>query len=174
MNKRTAEPFFLNDYRLISLILILALFLIGCGGTGDTAGPPEIRYGEDVCDQCNMIINEPRFAAAYVTESGETRRFDDLGEMFLYAHEKDEAVRAFWVHDLHSEEWLEADGASFVHNPELITPMGWGIAAFGAQGDAETYQEENGGTLLTYTQFQDQVLSGELQPQRMGAHDDHE
>ncbi|HSM55463.1 MAG TPA: nitrous oxide reductase accessory protein NosL [Candidatus Sulfomarinibacteraceae bacterium] len=164
----------MNNYRLITLVLLFAIFLAACGGADDAAGPPEIRYGEDVCDQCNMIINEPRFAAAYVTEPGETRRFDDLGEMFLYAHDQDEAVRAFWVHDLHSEEWLEADNASYVYNPELVTPMGWGVAAFDSQSDAEAYQEENGGTLLSYTKLQEQIVRGELQPQRMGAVDDHD
>lgn len=150
----------------IALLSLLALFLAGCGGTAE--GPPEIRYGEDACDQCQMIISEPRFAAAYVTEDGEFRRFDDFGEMFLYAAEREEAVRTFWVHDFDSKEWLEVDSATFVHDPELVTPMGWGIAAFADESAAETYHAENGGTVLTAAAFQEQVESGNLMPKGMG------
>jgi hypothetical protein len=41
------------------------------------------------------------------------------------------------------EDWKEADGATFVYNPNLITPMGWGIAAFASESDAQTYHDEH-------------------------------
>ncbi len=152
----------------LPILLLLALLLAGCGSGDELAGPPEIRYGVDVCDHCNMIINEPRFAAAYYSDAGETRRFDDIGEMFLYAEEAGEAVQSYWVHDFESEEWTEADEATFVYNPNLMTPMGWGVAAFASENAADTYQGEHGGTVLSYTQLQEQVLRGELMPQGMG------
>jgi copper chaperone NosL len=156
-------------YYVLSLVLILGL-LAGCQLSADS-GPPEIRYGEDVCDMCNMIINEPRFATAYASESGDTRRFDDTGEMFLYARNNGETVRAYWVHDYLSETWIEADAATYVHNPQLMTPMGWGIAAFSNAEDAEAYAEENGGELLTFEAFHEGVLNGELMPRGMAQHD---
>lgn len=148
---------------------LIILLLASCQSGDQTAGPPEIRYGEDVCDHCNMIINEPRFAAAYFSEDGETRRFDDIGEMFLYARESGDAVRSYWVHDFHSESWLEADGATFVHDPDLTTPMGWGIAAFSDADDARTYGEQDG-DVLTFSELQERVLSGDLMPQGMAQH----
>jgi copper chaperone NosL len=161
----------MNNLRNVFVLLFLsALFLAGCSSAGDGDGPPEIRYGVDVCDHCNMIINEPRFAAAYFSEAGETRRFDDIGEMFLYAEEQGEAVRSYWVHDFHSEEWLEASRATFAYNPDLITPMGWGIAAFATEGDAHAYHDERGATILSYTELREQVLRGEIMPQGMGMH----
>lgn len=155
--------------RALSLLLLLSLFLAACGG-GTVEGPPEIRYGEDACDQCQMIISEPRFAAAYVTEAGEFRRFDDTGEMFLYAADGGEAVRTFWVHDFHSEAWLEADAATFVHNPEQQTPMGWGVVAFAEESAAEAYEAEAGGKMLTATELQEQIEGGELLPEGMAGH----
>ena len=155
---------------LLSLVLLI-FALSTCQGGDESLSPPEIRYGEDVCDQCNMIISEPRFAAAYAAEDGNTRRFDDIGEMFLYAHERNEIVHAFWVHDYHSEDWIEASGATYVHNPRLMTPMGWGIAAFAGAADARRYGGEQGATVLTFDDLQEQVQQGELAPQGMARHD---
>jgi len=153
--------------RYLFLLIVLAVVLAACGGN-EAEGPPEIRYGEDTCVQCQMIINEPRFAAAYVTEEGEFRRFDDIGEMFLYAADSGESVRTFWVHDFHSESWLETEGATFVHNPDLTTPMGWGVAAFTEESEAGAYQAAEGGTLLTASALQEQVVAGDLRPAGMG------
>ena len=43
--------------------------LVACGGGGEDFAndPPEIIFGQDVCSECNMIINEANFAAAYWT-----------------------------------------------------------------------------------------------------------
>lgn len=158
----------MKGIRYLLLGVLLALLLAACQGGDGALGPPEIRYGEDVCDQCNMIISEPRFAAALATEAGEFRRFDDIGEMFLYAHGGEEAVRAFWVHDFHAEEWIEADSAMFVHDSALMTPMGWGVAAFADAAEAQAYQAESGGALLSYAELREQVAQGELMPQGMG------
>ena len=47
-------------------ILPILLFLLAACAQGATElNPPEIRYGEDVCADCNMIISDPRFASAY-------------------------------------------------------------------------------------------------------------
>lgn len=155
---------------LVSVWLLLALVLAGCSPGDDVASPPEIRYGVDVCDYCNMIINEPRFAAAYYSEAGETRRFDDIGEIFLYAEEQGEAVESYWVHDFHSEDWVKADSATFAYDPDLMTPMGWGIAAFASESDATAYHDEHGATILSYTELREQVLRGEIMPQGMAGH----
>ncbi len=159
---------------LLLLLALVALAIASCGGSDDALSPPEIRYGEDVCDHCNMIISEPRFAAAYSTTAGDTRRFDDIGEMFLYAHERGEEVRAFWVHDYHSEAWVEAAQATFVHDPQVTTPMGWSILAFGAEGDAQSYAQGAGVETLTFSELQELVQHGDLAPEGMARHNhDH-
>ncbi|MDX1664754.1 MAG: nitrous oxide reductase accessory protein NosL [Candidatus Promineifilaceae bacterium] len=157
----------MNRHFLLILIPLL-LALVACADSA-AEGPPEIRYGEDLCDDCHMIIDDPRFASAYVTEEGEFRLFDDIGDMYRYADRTGDSVRAFWVHDYHSEEWLESDSATFVYSPALLTPMGWGLAAFADRETAAAFQAEEGGDLLTAAELQQQIAAGHLSPMD-GAH----
>ena len=133
---------------------ILAITMLGaCGGGPDLDEPPDIRYGEDVCDRCVMIINEARFAAAYVTPDGEARRFDDIGGMVAYLDELVEEVAVFWVHDYDTEEWMKAEAAVYVESDDLVTPMGFGIVAFADQGRAEEWAGEQQGTVRSYSEL---------------------
>jgi copper chaperone NosL len=96
-----------------------------------------------------MIINEARFASAYITNSGETRRFDDIGGMVAYKDEVEEDVAVYWVHDFESEAWLKAEEAYYIES-EQQTPMGFGIVAFGSEQRAKNWSEEQGGAMLTF------------------------
>jgi copper chaperone NosL len=118
--------------RAFTGLLLLSLFLAtaACSAGATLDQPPDIRYGEDACDHCGMIINEPRFAASYVTEDGETRRFDDIGNMMAHYAQYNENVAAFWVHDYESEEWMRAEEAHYVVSSGIHTPMGHGVVAF--------------------------------------------
>lgn len=157
------------------LFIGLLLFLVACGSAPDLDTPPEILYGQDPCDQCSMIINEPRFAAAYVTTNGEVRRFDDAGGMLVHNQQRQEKVHIYWVHDFNTEEWLDATKATFVHSPELVTPMAWGLAAFANQADAEQFVAENGGVITTFTALQQEIASGALDPASLTSNlHDHE
>ena len=40
-----------------ALILVL---LAACSAVTAKPAPPEIHYGEDMCSECGMIINEPK------------------------------------------------------------------------------------------------------------------
>ena len=137
-------------------LVILAAFVLGllsaCGSGPDLDEPPDIRYGEDICERCAMIINEARFAAAYVTPDGTARRFDDIGGMVAYIDELPEEVAVFWVHDFDTEEWLKAENAHYVESEELITPMGFGIVAFSDKVRAEQWASEQAGILRSYSE----------------------
>ena len=60
----------------------LLVLLTACGQDAP-AGPPTVRYGQDPCAGCGMIISDDRFAAAWVDPAGEAapRLFDDGGGM---------------------------------------------------------------------------------------------
>jgi len=103
---------------LTLLLILFGLIAVGCRTAVNTEAPPEIVYGEDVCDRCNMIVSEARFASAYWTTEGDARRFDDIGGMLAHYQETQEDVATFWVHDYASGEWLNAQNAFFVIDPD--------------------------------------------------------
>jgi len=141
---------------------VMLLLLAGCRQSTDLSQPPDIRYGEDVCERCNMIISEARYAAAYVTTTGVTHRFDDIGGMLVYWHESDDEVAIFWVHDFPTATWLTSDKATFVYAPEQITPMGLGIVAYADSSLAQTMAAQQGGTVYQFAELQAQsVIGGE-------------
>lgn len=115
-----------------SFIVVFA----GCKSGGNLDQPPTIRCGEDPCDECFMLINEARYAAAYVVKSGEARRFDDIGCLLIYHKKHQENVAYFWVNDFNSQKWLNARNAFFVKSDSIQTPMGFGIIAFASEKTA--------------------------------------
>jgi copper chaperone NosL len=134
------------------LICLATVSLVACGSDIDFDQPPDIVYGEDVCERCSMIINEARYAAAYVTEDGEAHRFDDIGGMLARTEEASADVVVFWVHDFDSEEWLKAEEAHYVQG-DHITPMGFGIIAFAEYDRAEAWAAEEGGMIMTFAEL---------------------
>lgn len=140
-------------------LLVAGGFLAACQGGGDPLAPPDIAYGEDVCDQCGMIISDERFAAAAIVETAagqtEARRFDDIGDMLAYRHNPEVEVLRWWVHDHDSLEWIDARNATFVQSEAIGSPMGFGLAAFADAAVAEAKRTEWGGETFDF-----EALSG--------------
>lgn len=135
----------------LSLIVLLAVLLVSCQPRPSLDAPPEIRYGEDTCDLCHMIINEARFAAACVTRQGEARRFDDIGDLVAYHAAHAEEVAALWVHDYDTGEWLRAEQATFVVSDAFHTPMGHGIVAVANAARAQELAASVGGQVAAFS-----------------------
>jgi copper chaperone NosL len=135
---------------LLSFLAILVL--AACQPEVDLDRPPDIVYGEDVCERCSMIINEARYAAAYVTGDGQAHLFDDIGGMVAYNAAAADDVLVFWVHDFETEEWLKAEDAHYVKS-DLMTPMGFGIIAFAGLNRAQTWAAEQGGMVMTFEEL---------------------
>jgi nitrous oxide reductase accessory protein NosL len=135
--------------RIGTAIAAAGLALSACAGAA--AGPPEIRYGRDVCVQCNMIISEVGHAAAYRLDDGTERLFDGVGEMLVYgsAHAELAAADA-WVHDYLAEEWVRAVDAFFVPTESVASPMGHGIFAFSDRVRAEGFAVDVGGEVIDW------------------------
>lgn len=138
----------------LAVAVALALAAGACGEPPDPLAPPEIVYGEDVCDACGMILSDERFAAATVVDAAggpEPRRFDDIGEMFSYHLEYAEpAVLRWYVHDHDSLAWLDATTASYVRGDGIRSPMGSGLAAFATADRAAAFATEVGATVVSF------------------------
>lgn len=130
MRRRPAAP--LRARLVVALTLLVAL-TAACEREPRPIEPPEIVYGEDVCDRCGMIISEERYAAGIMVEDEEGRAyrlFDDVAAVALYENEHP-GVRVIgrWVKDYVARRWLTADSAAYVEAANLETPMAFGIVA---------------------------------------------
>ena len=153
--------------RLFLLLLALALLVAGCAQGADEIKPPEIRYGEDVCVECIMIISDPRFAAAYTYEVSpgryENQLFDDIGDMLIWADKHPEHnVVAWWVHDYNTKEWVEGTEAIYMFSHSLPTPMAQGTAAFAMLGPAQEMAAELNGEVFDWNGLVERHKAGKL------------
>ena len=136
-------------------VLLVSWLLAGCAPAAKGSEPPEIHYGEDLCSDCGMIINEPRFASGYTYEAEpgrfESFIFDDIGDMLLHMQKK-QALKpvGWWVHDFDSEEWIDATAAYYVMSDQIKTPMFHGIIAYKDQAAAQQKADEVGAAVLDW------------------------
>ena len=137
---------------------ISTTMLFACQGKSNEPQPPEIVYGQDVCELCGMIISEGRFAAAILLTDGRSLIFDEIGDMLVYQMDHPEAqVKAWFVHDYPSEAWIRGETAYFVKSASLKTPMAGGIAAFEKMDAAEAFATEWDGIVFSLDELRAQV-----------------
>jgi copper chaperone NosL len=125
-------------------LVFFSLLLAACTREASAPAAPEIHFGEDMCSDCGMIINDPRFAASYAAKEGEgvyqTFIFDDIGDMLHHMQTNLALIgEGWWVHDYESEEWIDATTAWFVVSDNIKSPMNHGMAAFATQAAAEQF-----------------------------------
>ena len=110
------------------------------GSNGEAAPTePTIQYGAEACVRCRMVIDDARFAAAWIEVDGSEVHFDDIGCAALAASERGLALDArIFVHDLSSEVWLDGRSARYVNSATLRTPMAYGVVALVDQAAANS------------------------------------
>jgi len=131
------------------MLVVLALVVAACGGTAGASGPPEINYGRDICIECGMIIDDPRFAAGYRLSDGTEKTFDDLGGLIIQGREFDELQSAeVWVSDFEDKVLIAAADAFYVPTMGVNSPMGHGILAFSEESRAVAVATDLGGEVI--------------------------
>ncbi|MGE3163913.1 MAG: nitrous oxide reductase accessory protein NosL [Planctomycetota bacterium] len=140
----------------VTKVLLLFLGLVVVAGCGSAApdGPPAIRVGDSVCDECGMIISDERFATATIgvgVRGPEPKLFDDFNCQARYEAEHSEMeIVARWSHDYIGAQWLRTEQAHFVTSVGLRTPMASRTVAFAKPEDARALQQSIGGELLNF------------------------
>lgn len=129
--------------------LSLGVLLVGCQSSLSDL-PPQVRYGEEACAQCRMLISEARYAAALAGASGEVEKFDDIGCLVRYRARHPGTAKHVWVHDFVSDRWLEASSAFFVQSRELGTPMGSGLVALATLAEATQFSRTVHGDVVPF------------------------
>ena len=82
--------------------LIAAGLLAGCRPV-DLSRPPAVRFGEEACASCRMIISDERFAAALVTATGEILKFDDIGCLIRQEADQARPEVVYWVRNFQGQ-----------------------------------------------------------------------
>jgi copper chaperone NosL len=152
-----------RKFLFVQVLAILSLFaaLSACSKAPADPKPPEIAYGQDMCDRCGMIIGEPQFASATLLTNGKYLKFDDMGEMLAYhLANPQEQVAAWFVHDYNSQEWINGETAVYVYSESFATPMGTGIVAFSTRAGAEQFAAQNNGMVYTLSEIKQKIQAG--------------
>jgi copper chaperone NosL len=124
------------------------LLLTACAAQETGPQPPNIVFGQDICDECAMLISDGRFAAATLDLKGDAHKFDDIGGMLMYHMDHPESqVKAYFVHDYYTQTWLRGETAFYVRSEEVNTPMHDGIAAFANRATAQEFATKVKGTV---------------------------
>ena len=131
--------------RLLMLAGTLALpgLLAGCS---EEKGPEPIRYDREVCEICNMIISDPRFAAQIRDPEGRVHKFDDIGDAIHWMHSQawfkaGKRPGEFWVKSYQDgKTWLDARKAWYVTG--VVSPMDYGFAALAKKRSGAISYEE--------------------------------
>jgi copper chaperone NosL len=117
-------------------ICLLAVSLTACA-----AGPEPIRWGTDTCDECRMVLSDPRFGAELIDRR--PLKFDGLDELGLYL--KDHPSRgAIYVTAADTGALLPLEGAVLLASRDLHGPMGGQVIAFATHQAAEAYAAREG------------------------------
>jgi len=133
---------------------VMSVFVTGCDRQTVNDGPPAIHLGNSVCDQCNMIISDERFATATIISGPrgpEPRLFDDFNCQINYETEHaEQTVLGRWSHEHDDSQWLATKDAYFLISPRLRTPMASQAAAYISKEAAEQAKEEHGGEIMAF------------------------
>jgi hypothetical protein len=113
-----------------------------CGSSGH--GPEPVRWGQENCAYCGMIIDDPHFAAEIRGgPAAKLWKFDDIGcaAMFLAKETwADDPAVEFWAGDHDRGTWLDGRQAWYVGG--VKSPMNYDFgAAAGQRPGALTFTE---------------------------------
>jgi Cu-processing system permease protein len=133
-------------------LLFASGMMLGCGKP-DLSRPPGLRWGEEACAGCRMIISDERFAAALVSETREVLKFDDIDCLILHEGQCLEDGTVYWVRDFTGARWIKAREATFVYSTSLVTPMNHGLAALPSIDAASKLAEDRSGRTLQFNEL---------------------
>jgi len=108
------------------IFFIASLLLVAC-----STEPEPISYGNDACDFCEMTIVDKSFASQSVSDKGKQFKYDAIECMVNDQLQKDTKMAVQLVSNFDKPgDMLKVNGAKFVKNDSINSPMGGNLAAF--------------------------------------------
>jgi len=130
------------------------------------------------CGVCRMSpARYPKWHTQLIFKDGEMVPFDGSKDMFKYllmmdkftTEHKPSEVAAAWVKDFNSGSWFDAKEAFFVVGSNAMGPMGKELVPFQKKQDAQLFQKEQQGKIMTFTEIDiNTVKSMGMQMRGMG------
>jgi copper chaperone NosL len=140
----------------IGILLVLILFFAGC-----EPKPQPINFGIDTCVYCIMLISEHQYGAVLVTNKGKVYKFDAvecMGAYYLEERIPGENIHSMWTVDFeHPGELINAEDAIYLYSPNLSSPMGLNVSAYGDPEFARSMQQQYEGELIDWNKVLDLV-----------------
>ena len=122
----------LRNYYFMFFTMV-SLMLSACTGEQET-GPAEVRWDQNTCERCRMMLSDRLFAAQirYFPENKRSMavKFDDIGCATLWLKDqkwKNDPKTEIWVTDHRSGEWIDARKATYIRKNN--SPMGYDLGA---------------------------------------------
>lgn len=153
----------MSSKQSIKLLALGTLIVLGGCRADSQDGPPSIRYGDSVCDECGMIISDERFATSSVIVSDRGPHptlFDDFNCQVIFEHTKPQVVvLQRWSHDYVSSSWIDTKASWFVYSETIKSPMASNSAAFEHKAEAEKFAAESNGVVYQFDELKAQFIS---------------
>lgn len=128
----------------------LSISLLSCSNE-----PAAIQYGFDQCNFCEMTIVDQSHAAVLVSKKGKTFKFDAIECMsrYLNRNENTEYSQLLVTDYLEPGVLISTESACFLISPEIPSPMGANLTAFGNRNECLIQKNENGGDLFSWDEI---------------------
>lgn len=135
------------------ILLLLIWLLSGCDPTVEP-----IRYGQDICSHCQMMIMDQKFGAELLTQKGKVYKFDSVECLLSFYNEgktvaKDE-VHSLWITPFDSPgKLIAAEQAVYLQSENLPSPMGMNLSGYTALEAARAMQQRVNGKILHWEEL---------------------
>jgi len=125
--------------KLLMFIVIIAIIVVLFLAFGNSQGARYVYKGNDKkivvpikpkeyqCSECNMDIEDMKYAVEVVLDDGKTYFFDEIGCAVLWLKDKSD-ISKIWVETVDTNHWIEAKDAYYSRVD--ATPMGYGFGAY--------------------------------------------
>jgi copper chaperone NosL len=140
----------------LSLWIVCLSLMLMISACGNKVKPRAIDEKNDTCDVCNMQVMDNQFATQAILENKKVLTFDDIGCMYKWEKDnKAKKLKATFVRDYKTKDWIESEKATYVFGKSIKTPMAYNVISFKDKDDAKAYVKKHNGEVMSY----DKLLS---------------
>ena len=133
---------------LIYFIIVTTIF-VSC-----SKEPVPIRFNEDQCAYCQMIISDQRYGTELITTKGKIYKYDSIECLAAYIIEEKKGsndLQSIWTIDFkYPEKFIDATKAWYLHSDLLKSPMGLNLSSFTEKNAAENVNNVFHGELIRW------------------------